>query len=409
MAPIYNQFRRLAATIIGAVFFASGILKLIDPVGAGLIVEEYMKFFQANLFVFMAKPSGIFLSLLETFTGAALISGVYRKIAAASASSLIVVFTIITFFLWLFNPPMDCGCFGEALHLTHGQTFIKNIVLLMLSVFAFLPFRDYGQVKKRKYFAFWLSASASVALSIYSLLYIPLVDFTPFNSSSALAVSKPVNEIEQEEYVMNFVYEKNGHEGSFTLDRLPDSTWTYVRTEPVKKTDNIEEDSYPSLSFRDAEGNYRDEIAADSAVIAVSAYRPDKLKLKDWEKIGLMLSDASASGYRPLLLLASETGSAERLIPQTGLAPELRLRLLQFAYYSDYKTLISLNRSNGGAVYFNDGNLIEKWALRALPGKEHLSWRKWHDSVDNMITASSKGRLAFQAFILYSLIVLFLI
>lgn len=409
MAPIYNQFRRLAATIIGAVFFASGILKLIDPVGAGLIVEEYMKFFQANLFVFMAKPSGIFLSLLETFTGAALISGVYRKIAAASASSLIVVFTIITFFLWLFNPPMDCGCFGEALHLTHGQTFIKNIVLLVLSAFAFLPFRDYGQVKKRKYFAFWLSASASVALSIYSLLYIPLVDFTPFNSSSALAVSKPVNESEQEEYVMNFVYEKNGHEGSFTLDRLPDSTWTYVRTEPVKKTDNIEEDSYPSLSFRDAEGNYRDEIAADSAVIAVSAYRPDKLKLKDWEKIGLMLSDASASGYRPLLLLASETGSAERLIPQTGLAPELRLRLLQFAYYSDYKTLISLNRSNGGAVYFNDGNLIEKWALRALPGKEHLSWRKWHDSVDNMITASSKGRLAFQAFILYSLIVLFLI
>lgn len=409
MAPIYNQFRRLAATIIGAVFFASGILKLIDPVGAGLIVEEYMKFFQANFFVFMAKPSGIFLSLLETLTGAALISGVYRKIAAASASSLIVVFTIITFFLWLFNPPMDCGCFGEALHLTHGQTFIKNIVLLMLSVFAFLPFRDYGQVKKRKYFAFWLSASASVALSIYSLLYIPLVDFTPFNSSSALAVSKPVNESEQEEYVMNFVYEKNGHEGSFTLDRLPDSTWTYVRTEPVKKTDNIEEDSYPSLSFRDAEGNYRDEIAADSAVIAVSVYLPAKLRLKDWEKIGLMLSDASASGYRPLLLLALETGSAERLIPQEGLAPELRLRLFQFAYYSDYKTLISLNRSNGGAVYFNDGNLIEKWALRALPDKEHLEWRKWHDSVDNMIAASSEGRLAFQAFILYSLIVLFLI
>lgn len=409
MAPIYNQFRRLAATIIGAVFFASGILKLIDPVGAGLIVEEYMKFFQANLFVFMAKPSGIFLSLLETLTGAALISGVYRKIAAASASSLIVVFTIITFFLWLFNPPMDCGCFGEALHLTHGQTFIKNIVLLMLSAFAFLPFRDYGQVRKRKYFAFWLSASASVALSIYSLLYIPLVDFTPFNSSSALAVSKPVNESEQEEYVMNFVYEKNGQEGSFTIDRLPDSTWTYVRTEPLAKSDNIDEDSYPSLSFRDEAGNYRDEIAADSLVIAVSAYLPAKLRLKDWEKIGLMLSDASASGYRPLLLLASETGSAERLIPQTGLAPELRLRLLQFAYYSDYKTLISLNRSNGGAVYFNDGNLIEKWALRALPDKEHLSWRKWHDSVDNMIASSSKGRFAFQAFILYSLIVLFLI
>lgn len=409
MAPIHNHFRRLAAIIIGVVFFASGTLKLIDPVGTGLIVEEYMKFFQTGFFVFLAKPSGLFLSLLETLTGAALISGVYRKIAAASASSLIVLFTIITFFLWLLNPAMDCGCFGEALHLTHGQTLVKNIVLLMLAVFAFLPFRDYGEVKKRKYFAFWLSASASIALSIYSLLYIPLVDFTPFNSSSALAVSKPIHENEQEEYVMNFVYEKNGHEGSFTLDRLPDSTWTYVRTEPVKKTDNIEEDSYPSLSFRDAEGNYRDEIAADSAVIAVSVYLPAKLKLKDWEKIGNTLSEAAGSGYRVLLLLASEIGSAERLMSEAGLEAELRSKLLQFVYYSDYKTLISLNRSNGGAVYFNDGNLIEKWALRALPKNEHLAWRKWHDSVDNMIAASSKGRLAFQAFILYSLIVLFLI
>ena len=36
--------RRISAIIIGFVFFVAGLLKLMDPVGAGLVVEEYFKF-----------------------------------------------------------------------------------------------------------------------------------------------------------------------------------------------------------------------------------------------------------------------------------------------------------------------------------------------------------------------------
>lgn len=410
MRPLNHNIRRFCTVIIGTVFFAAGLLKLIDPVGAGMVIGEYFKFFHLGFLVILAKPAGVFLSLLETITGAALITGVYRAIAAWTAYVLIVVFTIVTLILWIFNPAMDCGCFGEAIHLTHAQTFIKNLVLLVLGSVAFLPFRDFGRAKKRKIFTFRLSVASILALSIYSLFNIPLVDFTPFNSSSMLAAAKSYNNgTEQEKYVMSFVYEKNGHEGSFTIDRLPDSTWTYVRTEPLKKTDTIVEDSYPSLSFRNAEGSYCDYLAADSSVIVVSAYMPEKLKADDWNRIGRLLTDAASVGYVPVLLLASNIGTAENLIPKEGIDTKERIQLLMSAYYSDYKTLISLNRSNGGATYFNDGNLIEKWSYRHYPKKEDLGWRLWHDSVDNMIHASTKGHFAFQAYILYSIIILFLI
>ena len=410
MKPIHATFRRICAVLIGIVFFAAGILKLIDPVGAGLIVGEYFKFFHIGFLNVIAKPAGVVLSLLETIVGAALITGVYRKLTAIAASVLIGLFTLVTLILWIFNPPMDCGCFGEAINLTHGQTFLKNVILMLLAAGAFFPFREFGEPKKRKLTAFWLSATSAFVLSGFCLVDLPPVDFTPFNYYSMLAAATPdTSDTDQEKYMQAFIYEKNGHEGTFTIDRLPDSSWTYLRTEPMKKTDNIKEISYPSLSFRDAYGHYRDSIAADSSVLVVSVYRPDKLSAKKWNKIGALLGDAAVAGYIPILLLASDVGTAETIVPQSGVETAFRMQLLMSAYYSDYKTLISLNRSNGGATYFNDGNLIEKWSSVHYPKKEDLKWRIWHDSVDNMISASTKGRFAFQAYILYSIIVLFLI
>lgn len=412
MKPLHHYIRRICAILIGVVFFAAGLLKLIDPVGAGMIAGEYFKFFHLGFLGFMAKPFGIALSLIETVTGAALITGVYRRLSALVASVLIGIFAIITLILWIFNPSMDCGCFGEAVHLSHAQTFMKNVILMALAVAAFVPVRDYGVPRKRKKIAFWVSAASAVVLSLYSLLYLPLVDFTPFNSSSMLQAARPQmtgSGTEQEEYVATFVYEKNGHEGSFTINNLPDSTWTYVRTETLKKTDTIVEDSYPSLSFRNSAGAYADSEAADSSVIIVSAYKPEKLSLKDWNRIGCLLGAAADAGFIPMLLMASDVGSADAIVPEEGLDTKVRMQILMSAYYSDYKTLISLNRSNGGATYFNDGNLIEKWPLRHFPSKGELEWIIGVDPVDNMISASNKGRFAFQAYILYSVIVLFLV
>ena len=42
------RLRRLCAFIIGVVFVIAGIFKLLDPVGAGLVMEGYLRFLKAG-------------------------------------------------------------------------------------------------------------------------------------------------------------------------------------------------------------------------------------------------------------------------------------------------------------------------------------------------------------------------
>ena len=403
MTRFHYWLRRVASFLIGLVFFVSGLLKLMDPVGTKLIVEAYLHFLKIGFLDFAALPAGVLLALVEAWTGAALITGVFRRLAALTASVLIGFFTLVTLVLWIANPEMDCGCFGEAVHLTHRQSFLKNVVLCVLAVIAFVPLRHYGRPRRHKYLPFWLVAVSLAAFSVYSLLYIPLVDFTPFNLSSMLyAAAGDEPDADTEEYVQAFVYEKNGKEGVFTLDRLPDSTWTFVRAEPLRKQDHIRETAFPALPFTDAEGNYRDVLAASGPVMVVSVYHPEKLSARAWNETAALLSGADGEGFTPLLLLAAAPGTVRTFLSSDAVDAATAQVLSDAAYYADYKTLVSLNRSNGGAVYFHEGNLIEKWARRNLPDAKRLAKLARKDATDAMVSSSTKGRLSFQAFVLYA-------
>jgi len=343
------------------------------------------------------------MALLEALTGAALITGVFRKAAAIAVSSLTVLFTILTFFIWRANPDFDCGCFGEVVHLSHLQTFLKNIVLLALCAIAFLPWRTIGKGKGHKVVAFFLVAAALLALCIHSLLYVPLVEFTPFKYSSRLSAA---SDEAVEQPVLTYIYQKNGQEGIFTLDRLPDSTWTFVRTEERLKQNSLDTKYHPDLSIRNMKGEYCDSVAIKDRVLAISVYNPSKLDTQKWDAIAQTLSRAADNGFTPMLILAS---SPEKASSDIGGSASLKEQMLSCAYFSDYKTVISFNRSNGGATYINDGNIIEKWGRRALPKAKELGKLARKDETDAMIGASTKGRLTFQAFLLYSFAVMMLV
>ena len=137
MKYLATRARRFCAFLIGLVYFLSGVLKLMDPTGAMLVMKEYFAFLHLGFLDFSAMFFGFAFAFAETIIGTALITGVFRKITAIAAFSLQGLFTLLTLVLLIFNPQMDCGCFGEAFHLTHLQSFIKNVVLSLLLVGAF--------------------------------------------------------------------------------------------------------------------------------------------------------------------------------------------------------------------------------------------------------------------------------
>ena len=404
MKRLHYYIRRVCAILVGVVFFVAGVLKLMDPVGTGLIVSEYFRFFHVAFLDFAAKPFGVGMALVESLLGAALITGSYRRLTAWVTWVLTFFFTIVTLILWIANPEMDCGCFGEAIHLTHFQTFAKNIVLLVLECIAFLPLRSLGQQKRFRTASFWIEAASLVALAVYCWRYIPPVDFTPFDLSSRLYESVKDELDEMPEYVSTYVYEKNGQEGVFTLDDLPDSTWTFVRAETLLKEDNYPENNYPMLNITDAEGMSQDALTVGKFVMAVSVYRPDKLSGREWNRLGEFVSTASQAGFTPLLLVAASPGTFQ--LPQ-AVSGDVLPALLLSLYYADYKTLVSLNRSNGGATYFHGGMLIEKWARRALPSEKRMERLVSNNATETELSASTKGRQTFWGFFLYSFALLF--
>ena len=175
MRYLLLRLKRFCGFITGFVFFLSGIVKLMDPVGAGLVMKEYYEFLHLGFLSFSAKPVGVFFALAETVIGTALITGVWRRITAQCAIAMQGFFTLLTLFLVIFNPEMDCGCFGEAIHLTHLQTFLKNIVLLALLLTYYIPRKHLGETRKKKYVSFALVTASVIAFTIYSWMTIPMM------------------------------------------------------------------------------------------------------------------------------------------------------------------------------------------------------------------------------------------
>ncbi|MBR4809060.1 MAG: hypothetical protein IK031_02125 [Bacteroidales bacterium] len=332
--------KRICAFIIGLVFFATGMLKLMDPVGAGLVVEEYFKYLHIAFMMPLAKAVGVGMALLETLLGAALLAGVWPRVVGPGAGIVILAFTGLTLNLWIANPAMDCGCFGQAVHLTHFQSFIKNLALCALWLVAYLPMRSVPVPRKVKYVSFSIAAVSILAFAGYSLMRIPAFDFTAFKPGSTLMQAQPVPS--------------------------PDS---------------------PLLSICDSCGEYCDELLAEGTVLVVSAYDYDKLSPETLAGLDAFME---AMPVRTMLI-----GSGSGL-------PES-------AWSSDRRTLMTLNRSNGGATLFSDGLVVAKWPARKLPEASELSALSELDATEAMMKANIPRRMKTEAFLLYVTAVLLLL
>ncbi len=398
MKYVVQRLKRFCGYIAGFVFFVGGLLKLVDPVGAGLVMDSYFDFLHLGFLSPLAKFIGVVFALVETVAGAALITGVWRKVSGLIALSLQVFFTILTALLVIFKPEMDCGCFGEAVEMTHMQTFLKNILLLVLLLAYTLPLKYLGKPKKKKYVSFGVVTVSVVAFAVYSWLYIPMVDFTDYKPGVQLQAVESDSQGDMYEAV--FVYEKDGESQEFDLEHLPDSTWTFVEAKTRMK-DGVSE-RIP-LSITDADGQYRDELAADGRVMLISVYDTDA-KPAFWKKTAEELRLVEQFGFTPLLLIAP---SSEDIIP--SLAEADQTDILKWVYFSDYKTIITLNRSNGGMTYLNDGTIIRKWARRALPVESELKELSESDSFETEIDTATSRSLTFQGFLLYVFAIMLLL
>ena len=166
--------------LLGGVFIFSGLVKCVDPVGTSVFVDKYLATYSLEALLPLSLGIAVALAVVEVAMGILLVIGVLRRYISLAATLFLLLFTIITLLSATVLPIGDCGCFGDAVKLTPWQTFLKNIVLLPMAIVVWRN-SEAEQLKWRRVaIVMMVVVALPLAINLYSLRYLPLVDFMPY-------------------------------------------------------------------------------------------------------------------------------------------------------------------------------------------------------------------------------------
>ena len=139
MSKLKSFLVNICRLLLAATFIFSGFVKAIDPLGSQYKIGDYLTALgmAGKVPEWVQLILSISLSGIEFTLGILLLLAIRRHLVSKLSFVLMLGMTIVTLWLTISNPIQDCGCFGDTIHLTNSQTFIKNLVLLAAVVVVF--------------------------------------------------------------------------------------------------------------------------------------------------------------------------------------------------------------------------------------------------------------------------------
>lgn len=352
--------RIISRIITGFVFIFSGFVKAIDPLGSAYKFSDYFQAFHLDFLKFLSLPLAILLFTAEFITGVSVLTGFRQKTGITAILILILFFTPLTFILALTNPVSDCGCFGDAIHLTNWQTFGKNMFLLVLILFLFSGRTSVKLIFKplTEWMILLSAAVLFVCFSLYNLRYLPVIDFLPYKTGTNIPekIKRPEGAAE-DQYLTTFIYEKGGSRKEFTINNYPadDTAWKFIgqKSVLVKKgyVTPIYDFSIINMQNEDITGSVLSNSGLTVLMISKKLGEADPGNLIN----GFELATWSVSnGIDFYVLTASGRDEITRL--NAG---------VKFCN-TDETALKTIIRSNPGYVVLKNGTIIGKWSWADL-------------------------------------------
>jgi hypothetical protein len=356
---------RLSSRILtGLVFIFSGSVKAIDPLGSAYKFHDYFQAFHLGFLNELCLILSVLLSTTEFIAGFSVLTGLGRKAGTWLAFLLMVVFTPLTLVLAINNPVSDCGCFGDAIHLSNWQTFGKNIVLLSAAIILLTGFKA-GNKKIKEGNGYALLALAGVLFilfALYNLRYLPVIDFLPYKTGVRIADKMTIPEgAPADIYKTTFIYEKNGIKKEFTLADYPanDTSWKFVDQKSVLIRNGyhppIHDFSIMKLDGEDLTQRILSDTGYSVLMVSKKLSEAGMKNLSDGLEFGRFCVGNGISYY---VLTASGTDEAKKYDNGMNICT------------ADETTLKTMIRANPGYILLRQGIIIGKWSKASLPGRE---------------------------------------
>ncbi len=352
----------LCRLLLAAVFVVSGFVKAVDPKGLLYKLQEYATVFMPDVAVddTLLLVAALLLSATEFVLGVMLFMGTSRRLSTVAVLLVMLLFTPWTLVLAIWNPVHDCGCFGDAFHLSNWATFAKNALLLFMAAFLWV---------KRSRIVRFISTRGSWLVTLFALVYVgtvqynglahlPVMDFRPF------AIGDDLNEGVRDipaEFKLIYRYEKDGNVVELDSEAAPDSTWNYLGT----RSDIISEGVPAKIdnfffSGMERGDDISEQLLSDSNYICLLVLADVKSADESRaDKMNDIFDYCFENDIQFYALTSSLDEDVELWRKHTG---------AEYPFYSaDNLLLKTMVRSNPGLLVVKGGKVVAKWNVKDVP------------------------------------------
>ncbi|WP_444302767.1 BT_3928 family protein [Leyella stercorea] len=358
--------------VLAATFIFSGYVKAIDPLGTLYKLKDYAAAMSLNGLLPDWALVGVAIALgaLEFALGVFMLFAVRRHVVSRITLAFMTAMTVLTLWIFVADPVKDCGCFGDALKLTNGETLLKNIVLVACAALVAWRPADMARFISRsnQWIVRYYTVAYIVITSVYCLYTLPIFDFRPYHVGTNIKQDMEIPEgAEQPEFESTFLLRKNGETREFTLDNYPDSTWEYVDTRTVQTKKGYEPPIHDfALTSCDTGEDITEQVLTKKGytflLVSPRLAVADDSNFGDIDQIYEYAEENGADFY---CVTASANDEIERWRDLTG---------AEYHFCNaDETTLKTMIRSNPGLMLLKDGTIIGKWSHNALPQTDDLT------------------------------------
>jgi len=370
--------------LLGMTFIFSGLIKLNDPVGTKIKLEEYFEVFAQDLptlekfFEFLIPLSlsfSLILCVAEVVLGVSILIKYEIKRTLWFLLVLTVFFTFLTFYSAFFNKVTDCGCFGDAIKLKPWSSFTKDIILLSIILILISQQKNIRDIKNFSLGTFIVifSTLISLFLGLYAIFLLPPIDFLPYKVGANIpkGMELPPNA------------KPDVYQITYTLKNLKDSSerkindseymqkeiWKDSLTWKIKNSvSNLisEGDKAKIMGFSVWDSQNNDFTTklfeGDKFLIIIQSFKeatPNHLR-----KISQLINNNNSKGIFFIVLTASDGKTAESFMQ------ELKLNIP--FYFADATVLKTMIRTNPGFILLHNGNIVKKWSTITIPNPEEI-------------------------------------
>ena len=367
----------VARGLVGILFIFSGLVKADDPLGLSYKMQEFFEVWNFHLLDHFTLAFSILMIAFEIVAGVALLLGWRIKVFSWLLLLLVIFFTFLTGYAYLSGKVRECGCFGDCIPLTAGQSFSKDVLLLLLVVFLFI-----SRNRIRPIFppgagtALFVTATVfSFLFQWYVLVHLPVVDCLPYKAGVNISqgMQPPPGAI-PDSTVITMVYEKDGKRVEFDATHFPpdfgDSYHFVSRYDKLVRKGNAEP-AIKDFDLTTGAGTDSTTAVLDARGYKLFIFMKEVLDYHpSWNKeLSVVLTMARAKQI-PVFFITGDYDNMMDWVARQGLTAQVTV------LKCDATAIKTAARANPTLYLLKRGTILSKWSCadfgRAIPAVNEL-------------------------------------